>query len=370
MFYALPLRLSLQSLGRCRLPSPLLPADPHNGPMTPSPSLLAPVPHAVALEGTHAYLALGANGLEAYDLSDPDPPGETGGLEGQAATGEVAVHSNVAYVEADEGLRILDLSDPSGPKAIGFKNVRDGSIDDITVADSTAYLEYDGKFVILDLSAPSQPTESARISGSHGIAVAGDYAYTAGDPMRVFDVSDPTAPKKVGEFAPDEGIPFSDVAVTGQHAYLLRGSELTVLDVSRPADPQQVNTLSLPVAPMSSSLQDLEIQGTYAYVNGEKRLHVLDLSDPTLPKEVATVATGSTRRLVVADRYAYLVSGNGALVHRVDISDPTRPRRDGLFDPGGQVWGVAVGEKYVCVGGGAAGLYLVTWDGGPHRETP
>lgn len=322
----------------------------------PRATVTAPVPHAVAVEGTYAYLALGANGLEAVNLSEPDHSEALGELEGHAATGAVATHSNYAYVEAGDGLRILDVSDSTRPEVVGFNTFRDGSIEEITVADSTAYLKYGQKFVILDLSDPSRPTEVARISGSHGIAVGGNFAYTAGDPMRMFDVSDPAAPEEVGAFDPGGRFYYKDVAVNGRHAVVL-GPEMTVLDVSRPAEPQEVGSV-----PVGSAAENVVIQGRYAYVSGDKRLHVMDLSDPTRPQEVATVATGSTRRLVVAGPDAYLVSGNGEVVHRVDVSDPPRAQRTGVFDPGGQVWGIGVEDNRMYVGGGAAGLYVVTWD--------
>lgn len=320
-----------------------------------------------ALAENRAYV--GAGGMvHMIAVSAASRRLELGRLDGHAPTGHVAVYADYAYLESERGLRVVDVSDPRRPNEVGFSAFGRRSIYEMTVADATGYLQSGTTFVVLDLSNPRRPKEIARISGSKGIAVDGAYAYTVGDSLQVFDVSDPADPQAMGAYNPGRRFFYSGVAAGDQQAYVLRGSTLKVFDVSRPAHPQLVGSVSVMSESDASadSPTDVVVQGSYAYVNGGKKLHVLDLSDPRRPRVVGAVATGATRNVVVAGQNAYLVSGLGEVLHRIDISDPTRPRRTGVYDPGGQIWGIAVRNEHVYVGGGAAGLYVVTWDGGAH----
>ncbi|RMH74775.1 MAG: T9SS C-terminal target domain-containing protein, partial [Calditrichaeota bacterium] len=139
----------------------------------------------VYVSGSHAYVADRYDGLRIIDVSDPTAPVEVGFYDtGDEARG-VYVSGSHAYV-ADwlDGLRIIDVSDPTAPVEVGF---------------------YD----------TGEWARGVYVSGSHAY-VADDY-----DGLRIIDVSDPTAPVEVGFY--DTGGYARGVYVSGNHAYVADG---------------------------------------------------------------------------------------------------------------------------------------------------
>jgi hypothetical protein len=83
---------------------------------------------SVDVSGGHAYLADGVTDLQVLDVSDPSKPQPVGafisdvahnacGFEPGGPAKFVQVVSNFAYSSGDNGLHVLDISDPSHPLA-------------------------------------------------------------------------------------------------------------------------------------------------------------------------------------------------------------------------------------------------------------
>ncbi|MFX0063974.1 MAG: LVIVD repeat-containing protein [Candidatus Hermodarchaeota archaeon] len=74
-----------------------------------------------------------------------------------------------------------------------------------------------------------------------------------------------------------------EIHVKGSYAYLTDGDMgLRILDVSNPAEPREVGTLSTPSSPY-----EIRVMGTYAYVADYDSLRIIDVSTPTSPIEVS-----------------------------------------------------------------------------------
>lgn len=165
-----------------------------------------------------------------------------------------------AYVaDGDAGLRVVDVSDPAAPAEVGSYDTP-GKAWDVVVASgpggTLAYvvdLDFSGVnngLRIIDVSDPAAPTQVGSYSAgggcwTWGVAVVGNYAYIAnfGCGLRIVDVSDPTAPAEAGVWY---GADPTSVTVAGKYAYVgaVSGYGLRVLNVSDPVAPTEVGFYS------------------------------------------------------------------------------------------------------------------------------
>jgi hypothetical protein len=189
------------------------PASPSQVASSPTPKLA----HDVVLTGSHAYVAE-SQGVYVFDISNPPLPAPVGTWP---TTGSsvycVAVAGHYVYAGVgNDGLRIIDVSNPVSPTNAGFYSVPD-SIRDVVVVDDLAYVAADGVGLhIVDVSNPVSPTLAGIYDGwdiVQGVAVAGAgpgrvLAYILGEywdddeqwqnGLAVLDVSDPAHPFEVG----------------------------------------------------------------------------------------------------------------------------------------------------------------------------
>ncbi len=203
---------------------------------------------------------------------------------------------------------------------------------------------------ISDPGAPRVVGEVALPNLVSDIAISGHHVFVAsfGAGLRVIDVSTPTAPVEVGSW--DTEGPARAVAVSGDYAYVTTRTfepGLWVIDVSTPSAPIGVGFVDTPWWPDA-----VAVSGGYAYVvvySGQ--LRVFDVGTPSAPFEVGSVDTpGPARDVAIEGAYAYVAaSGGGLLV--VDVSTPSAPDWEALLDTTGEALGVEVDGGYGYVVG-------------------
>ena len=158
------------------------------------------------------------------------------------------------------GVIILDISRPTQPRIsdrwINENNRFSGRIHDVFVDEGRAYLSdpFSG-LVILDLSDPDNPVTLSSLSFDEGIHSAWaneGYVYCNQEfgswerSIHVVDISDPTNPVKVEEFRaegpPDDEIvgPHNPYVRDGLLYYAYYDAGLRIFDLSDPAAPRQV----------------------------------------------------------------------------------------------------------------------------------
>ncbi|HHS98157.1 MAG TPA: hypothetical protein ENK08_09760, partial [Chloroflexi bacterium] len=269
----------------------------------------ASVAHAVAVSGTHAYVAARESGLYVVDVSKPDQPDLVGQYDTAGKVLGVDVVGNYVYVADDlDGLLILDVSDPTHPTPVGGAEVSDAW--DVAVAGNYAYIADNWRgLVIMDVSDPTWPYrvgEESAVGSANAVAVVGDYAYltngSAG--LAIVDVTDPTSPTVVSSYdTPGNAV---GVAISGTHAYVADGSAgLRVIDVSDPSNPTEVGSYDTP-----GYAEDVALQGGSAYLaDGLSGLPIIDVSDPTNPQFTDGLYTpGYARGVAVSGDYAYVAA--------------------------------------------------------------
>ena len=128
-----------------------------------------------------AYVLDEENGLQILDVSNPSSPTKIGEFTTGSLTKTVHVQGNYAYIaNYENGLRILDIRNPEMPTEVGYFYTETQAFD-VWASDSFAYIAdgYSG-LRIIDIRTPSAPVEVGFFSPEGGaISVLGsnDYVY-------------------------------------------------------------------------------------------------------------------------------------------------------------------------------------------------
>jgi hypothetical protein len=281
----------------------------------------------VWVAGDYAYVADGDNGLNIINISNPANPVKVGFYLASYLIQDVVVAGNYAYIAEGwyHGFRILDISTPANPTEVGFYETQ-GFVCAVAVSGRYAYVDdaYTG-FFILDISNPAVPN----VVGSYemadptaDMAVAGDYAYFSSDGLMIIDISNPVAPKEVGFYDLHEIT--IDIAVEGNYAYLHNyypWSGLHIIDISDPAAPTEVGFYDTLVYYGSVVV----VQGRYAYITGLTTSHglqILDISNPTAPVEVGFYDTPRPAKGgMVVGNHVYIAEYDAGLVILHSLTD-------------------------------------------------
>jgi hypothetical protein len=173
----------------------------------------------------------------------------------------------------------------------------------------------------------------------------GSYAcLTVGSELVLIDISDPGNPQRVS------GIDFphllKQVVVLDPDAVVVVGAgQLKKIDLSNPMEPRHVGTFD----GKGWATQVVTVDA-YAYLSdGPGGLRILDVSDPGAVKQVAhQITTSSALGLAVSASHAFVADQIGGL-EVIDLSDPTRPERVGEQKVRWWATGVAVSGSYAYV---------------------
>lgn len=128
--------------------------------------------------------------------------------------------------------------------------------------------------------------------------------------------------------------------VESNYACLGHGSNLDVLDVSNPNNPQQVGSVFL-----RHMVSDVDMSGSLAYVTlRETGLAVVDISNPSQPRIAGQCTTaGNAWAVHVVGNVAYVADLEGGL-QIIDVGNPAHPY-------------VVANHPCSCSGGGSYGRY-------------
>jgi len=301
-------------------------------------------------------------------LQTPGAPAHAGAITDTATTAlnyawGIYVAGKYAYVasDADDGVEILDISDPANPTHVGAIT-DDGTTElnvaaGIYVAGHYAYVAAygDDGVEVLDISDPANPTHvgaitddgTTELDGACGIYVVGHYAYVAAcadDGVEVLDISDPANPTHVGAITDDGTTALdgaTDIYVAGKYAYVAAFADdgVEVLDISDPANPTHVGVIFDDATTALDGAYSIYVAGHYAYVatgsdvaaSSEDGVEVLDISDPSNPTHVgaifddATTALDGALDIYVVGKYAYVAACYDDGVEVLDITGLTAP---------------------------------------------
>ncbi|MEO8082444.1 MAG: VWA domain-containing protein [Ardenticatenales bacterium] len=367
-----------------------------------------------AVIGQTAVLALGAGGIVLIDFSEPTTPVVGDRLDGQADTlavsgdraivcggsgcrivritapadgttvgtvafqgtvGQVAARGSDAFIVVDGAaagtgivLHVVNIADPAGPQTLQTKSLVASPVRGLSVnGDWLWVLQDSGDLRAYDLSGDGPPTPrggtrvpaGVQSTGVHPLAVAGDRAYIAsGLEVSAIDVTQPTAPRFLGA-TPVDGLiaalaATSDRLYVANHADLLGGRRafhgVEVLAAALESGPRTLGALD-----EAWSAYGVALHGPSQAVvaAGRSGLRIIDLDGPGMAREIGSWrAAAELVDVVVIGDVAYAAdASNGAMVHLVDLSDPTLPRTIGVLrEPATRANALVRVGRFVAVG--------------------
>ncbi len=283
---------------------------------------------------------------------------------------DVYVTKNHAYVVSLEsayqgwgGLSVYDVSDPAHPRLVNQISAENGYWNGVWAKGDALYVA-SGKHGVItfDISNPANPVltpvQVQENVDAHTVLVEGNHLYAMGDPTRIYDISNPRAPRLLGRYVPPgaESYPYAyvhDAFVYQGRMYSYYWSYgMQISDVSRLSDTQgptplggyryAVNADGSPM--LSYARSHAGAVGTYvdrliAFEGGETwgaHLRVLDVTDPTQVKLISRyrlreeasihnmILDETRKRLYIA----YYQEG----VRVLDVANPAQPRELGYFN--------------------------------------
>jgi hypothetical protein len=302
-----------------------------------------------------AYIANGEDGVRILDVSDPSNPFEIGHYPLEN-TQNIIVVDDIAYV-VEQGLLkdnkalkdklvILDVQSPANPRYLGEyqpDSYAHQSLSNMAVFDQVVYLTVSDKLMAVDVSQPAQPVLLGEFSffsniSSPGVIVVDGIAFLQANELHVVDFRNPAAPVEIGGYDSSWG---ASIAIQNQTAYIATWSSgMIILDISNPARPIKLG-------------QYLELVGSY------------DL----LPPGAASRQT--LLHVAVSGDIAYLTYSFGedhstwtqvleSGVIAVDISDPANPQKIAVYSDLDQAAAVAVAGDLVFVTDSSRGLFILS----------
>ncbi|HLT47596.1 MAG TPA: T9SS type A sorting domain-containing protein [Rubricoccaceae bacterium] len=197
---------------------------------------------------------------------------------------------------------------------------------------------------------PAQPSD---------MVVQGGLAYVPlrkNEGLLILDVSDPADLQEVGVLP---GHDLLSVAVAGGYAYVGLGfSGVAVYDVSDPANPSVVTTFDTP-----GSANGTWVEGSTLYVadgnaTNDPEFHIYDVSTPASPTLLGSFETGAFVTYVAVEGDVAYLAGNFGL-RTVDVSDPSAPVGLGAFSAGGDTTYEIDLQGDLAYISGLAGLFVV-----------
>lgn len=139
-----------------------------------------------------------------------------------------------------------------------------------------------------------------------------------------------------------------DIKIAGKYAYVLGGTSnsLDIFDVTSPTEPVHISTFVL----ADTTSRRLAVAGKFVYVVGDSGLNIVDVADPTTPILKSTFgALPAKNGVVIAGKYAYMVSASGDAFQIFNVSDPTSPAAVSISNFGASPQAVAVDGKFAYI---------------------
>ena len=304
----------------------------------------------VTISGNYAFFYDDDLCLVIINISTPSFPFFVGQCEIDFSIEDLDISGNFGGISRGRGFSLCDVSVPSNPSSLGYFDTPDEILsrpNNVVASGDYVYISYTGDGLrIIDVSNPSNPREAgicADIFVVGGLAVSGKFAFCiAGPGLCIVDISSPSNPNLAATFdLPSDQHDFIGIAVQGNYAYVsgtkrISSEEfatLVIVDISDPLNPSTVGTYVCPV--QSRSFGGIALSGNYAYLvvgdysiieSSRAGMRVINISNPANPTEISHyISDGGKwwhKDLVVRGNYAFL-GGNWLTI--IDISNPESP---------------------------------------------
>ena len=368
---------------------------------------------ATVTVGSKVYAVVGAlndRGVQIMNVTDPRFPiytssvtdgqdgySELNGVQGVAAT---VIGSRVYAIAAaftDDGIQIIDITDPYNPSPAAALTANStlqldaaAAVDTITIGSRhyalvAAYL--DDALQIIDITNPTSPVATAAVvdnqggfdllDGARGVAAitigSKHYAIVSAffdDSVNMIDITNPSSPTlastategRNGFHGLDAAWGITTATIGSKHYALAVGQTddaLQIIEITNPASPvptavAEQNQNGFTRLDQPRSVDTITVgQRTYAIVASSFQSHgvqIIDITNPASPSAVAAVTDDSVDSSSKFDKlygawgikavpfgeqnYAIVAATNDDGIQFINLTDPTSPKPSGSVADG------------------------------------
>ena len=193
-------------------------------------------------------------GAHIFSLADPANPVLLSIIDNSTAVEDVLVLDTILFIAEDscgEGsFSIEDISDPSNPLFLGrspWSSYGNRHNEIISYGNYVYTSEADSGICVYDVSDPTDPQRIECIETGHSVElfIQDNYLYSADhhDGMNIFDISDPASPVLLSTTPPAQAY---SITVHGEYAYLAYKNDIYMdcrtFDITNPLNPVLVGT--------------------------------------------------------------------------------------------------------------------------------
>ena len=247
-------------------------------------------------------------GLTILNIAAPTNPEVVSLLNGAGHCNSIAVRGDLAYVDQYfNGISVINVYDPNDFRKVGSYG---SMFNQMEIFGNFIFgVGSSGSLSVLNITDPQNPKRLDGISTASGTAYAlsidGDYAYLAcrSSGLRIVDIDHPSNLAYIGEY--DLDLDWQcDVACASGIVYLLDGySNLYVIDVTNPYNPQLIVNVTL-----NGQGRSVQVFDDVAYVTTNNGLYALNISTPSNPFSIGNYSSSSTLLGEVRDDFAYIAT--------------------------------------------------------------
>lgn len=250
--------------------------------------------------------ASGKPALEIVSYDDASTTLAQNGLIALEATGsqinDMALEGTTAYVAQDASVGselgavdIVSVADPAAPAMLGRYSLGDGPALSVAVSGSTMYVGHAGSIDVVNIANPASPAVQETINAGgtvNDLTVSGSYLYAAdgASGLLVYDISSPTAPLLVGNYAAMNGGSAYGLSVSAgspSTVYIAAGSA-GMIAVQMPS----FNLTQIASATTATGNVDAAAYNGYLYVANGTAVNVYD--ENNLSASIGSMTLGGT----------------------------------------------------------------------------
>jgi hypothetical protein len=279
----------------------------------------------VAIKDSYAFVAwAGIDMLITYDISNPASPVAIDTLGyWNANTFDVTalvVKDNLLFMLSSTGnkMTILNIYNPHDPYQIS--NINTGAFSfstDLKLVGNYAYVvnHDDDNIMIFDVSNPYTPMLVNTVvtgGGPYRVTIDDSLAYVisrnnSSHGIRFYNITSPSNPVLSGIINTQPGSQAQDLKFKDNYFYVLNPNnhQMVIFEKSNAALPVAIDSIGI-----TDWTTDMEISGNLGYVLADSKVYILDLSMPALPIIVDSLTSVGNGDIVVNGMYGYNVGNN------------------------------------------------------------
>ena len=288
----------------------------------------------VEIIGNVLIVSAMVQGIEFYDISNDENINHLtnfslssgGGWGGGSKANCVRAIGNIAYFTSNNGLYIVDISNPSNPESLGsVSGTNNYNLENLDIYGNVlAVCAHNDGVLLYDISNPINPIYSSTINANNAWAnvINKDIIYIGDEQnILIYDISDIEAPNIVGSITETNAI--KDVIIDNNNLYVAIGSDgVSVYDLSSINGPQLLDNFNTGTMANRLSIFDNKVA-----VSDWEDIDILEWDGISL-NQVGYKNTGNRSMAIAAKNGGYIYSAEWASIQVFKYGEISGPDID------------------------------------------